>query len=53
MSLFRRVFEVLREEGVRAFIKKALLYVFGKSIIRYILSPFIVRKFRGCCSQHR
>jgi cephalosporin hydroxylase len=47
MNLFRRAFGVLREEGVRAFIKKVLLYVFGKSIIRYILSPFIARKFRG------
>jgi predicted O-methyltransferase YrrM len=47
MSLFRRAFEVLREEGVRAFIKKTLLYVLRKSIIRYVLSPFIARRFRG------
>jgi cephalosporin hydroxylase len=47
MNLFRRAFEVLRGEGVRAFIKKVLLYVFRKSIIRYILSPFIARRFRG------
>jgi hypothetical protein len=53
MNLFRRAFEVLRGEGVRAFIKKVLLYVFGKSIIGYILIPFIARRFRGCCSQHR
>jgi UDPglucose 6-dehydrogenase len=31
----------------------ALLYVFGKSIIIYVLIPFIARRFRGCCSQHR
>jgi cephalosporin hydroxylase len=46
MSVVRRGLKILREEGIRAFIKKGSSYVLRKSL-RYILSPFIAKKFRN------
>jgi len=49
MSVIRRGLEILREEGVKALIVKALLYVLGYvlgSAIGYVLSPFIVKNSR-------
>jgi len=48
MEAIERGLKVLREEGARAFIKKASLYVLRKSIesfLGYVLVPFIVKRF--------
>jgi len=45
MSVVRRGLEILREEGVKVFIKKGSSYVLRESL-RYILSPLIAKKFR-------
>jgi predicted O-methyltransferase YrrM len=50
MGVIERGLKILREEGVEVFIKKALLYIFRKSIesfLGYMFSPFIMGKFRN------
>jgi len=50
MRVVERGLKILHEEGIEKFIKKASLYVFGKSVesyLGYIFIPFIVRKFRS------
>lgn len=45
VSVIIRGLKVLREEGVKAFIKRTLSYVLSRAG-GYILSPFIVRRFK-------
>jgi cephalosporin hydroxylase len=53
MRAIERGLEILREEGIRALIKKASSYMLGNSMksiesfLGYIFSPFIARKFRN------
>jgi len=46
MSIVRKGLKMLREEGVSAFIKKTSSYMLRNSL-RYILTPFIAKKFRN------
>ena len=51
MNIVERGLRVLREEGVKVFVKESSLYVFRKLInvsgLEYVLTPLIVRRFRG------
>ena len=50
MRVVNRGLKILHEEGIEKFIKKALSYVFRRSVesfLGYVLSPLIVRKFRS------
>jgi predicted O-methyltransferase YrrM len=47
MDIIREGLKILREEGVKAFVKRTLSYMLSQTSIGYALSPLIATKFRN------
>jgi predicted O-methyltransferase YrrM len=46
----REGLKILREEGLKAFVHRVLLYIMSRTLLGYIFSPYIVVKFRNAVS---
>jgi predicted O-methyltransferase YrrM len=50
MGIIKEGLKILREEGLKSFIRRASLYMLSRTPIVYIYSPFTVVKFRNVIS---